>query len=442
MAEKASLADLHKEHTEVLSGAEKLMEEAGNDPTDEQMEQLREAKDKAQTLRTAIEKEEEKQGVIDGLRAAAEENGKVQKERSKPVVPAIYGDKGKQEDALRTIGEEFIGSDAYKAWLDQFPQGGPSRAMTASSSSVKVPNMLSMLGMRTPLVQRAIVTAADASAGTLVRPDYRGLLEPGLVRPLTIRQLVTVVPTQSDAIEYVKETSRTKAAAPVAEATALTGTSGTKPEGALVFELVTDTIKTIAEWIAATKRIVADATGLRAYMDQFLRDDLSEELEDQMLSGAGTGENFRGILNTTGIGDVGAVPAGGSVLDSIREAVTLIRVNAQTAPNAVVLNPTDSEKIDLLKRNNEVNNFIGPGPFSGDQPRLWGIPRVESSGIAAGTFLVGDFRKAVLFDREDTAISVGTVADDFIRNIVRVLAELRAGFGVLRPAAFVKGAVP
>jgi HK97 family phage major capsid protein len=53
------------------------------------------------------------------------------------------------------------------------------------------------------------------------------------------------------------------------------------------------------------------------------------------------------------------------------------------------------------------------------------------------TALVGDFRRAMLFDRETTSISIGTAGDDFIRNLVRVLAELRAGFVVIRPAAFV-----
>jgi hypothetical protein len=42
----------------------------------------------------------------------------------------------------------------------------------------------------------------------------------------------------------------------------------------------------------------------------------------------------------------------------------------------------------------------------------------------------------VLFDRESVAISVGTAGDDFIRNIVRVLGELRAGFTVARVKAF------
>ena len=129
------------------------------------------------------------------------------------------------------------------------------------------------------------------------------MLEPGLVRPLTIRDLVTVIPATSDSAEWVREVSRVSAAAPVAEATgantsALTDATGRKPEGALVFEKVTTIIRTFATWVAATKRIIADAEQLRAYVDQYLVYDLSLELEDQIVAGVGTGENFTGILNT------------------------------------------------------------------------------------------------------------------------------------------------
>ena len=44
----------------------------------------------------------------------------------------------------------------------------------------------------------------------------------------------------------------------------------------------------------------------------------------------------------------------------------------------------------------------------------------------------------MLFDREDVQVSVGTADQDFIRNIVRLLAETRLGFAVTRPAAFVE----
>lgn len=52
----------------------------------------------------------------------------------------------------------------------------------------------------------------------------RGLIEPGLVRPLALRQLLTVMPTESELIEWVREAARVSAAAPVTEATQLAHT--------------------------------------------------------------------------------------------------------------------------------------------------------------------------------------------------------------------------
>jgi HK97 family phage major capsid protein len=66
------------------------------------------------------------------------------------------------------------------------------------------------------------------------------------------------------------------------------------------------------------------------------------------------------------------------------------------------------------------------------------MPVVETDALAAGTMLVGDFSKAVLFDRQAVSISVGTINDQFTRNLVTVLCEMRAAFAVVRPTAFCK----
>jgi HK97 family phage major capsid protein len=201
-------------------------------------------------------------------------------------------------------------------------------------------------------------------------------------------------------------------------------------------------VRTIAVWIPATRRIVSDAQLLRQYIDDYLRQDIYEEVEDQVVTGSGAAENFTGILNTVGIGDAGAPGAGESALDVIREAKGLVQTNARTNPTAVLLNPADAEKVDKLKINSEVNHFISP-PFGPSAQRvLWGMAVVETSAVPAGTGLAGDFRKAVLFDREDVEITLGTASDDFIRNLLRVLGELRAGFVVQRASAFAKFTVP
>jgi catechol 2,3-dioxygenase-like lactoylglutathione lyase family enzyme len=76
-----------------------------------------------------------------------------------------------------------------------------------------------------------------------------------------------------------------------------------------------------------------------------------------------------------------------------------------------VLNPTDAQNIDLLKRDNEANNFVGPGPYGVGAARLWNVPVVETDALSAGTALVGDFSKAVLFDRLSLSVTLGTIHD-------------------------------
>jgi len=416
-------------------------------PSDEQTVALRTATEKLREYDKTIAEVKETIGLKETIRTARE----AQEAAREGERPALYGTphQATRQQNL-TPGELYVQSDAYKDWMARFPLGAPSSGSYQGEGVPVNAIFRSLLGMMTPTEQlrgeveraRALVTSSDASAGDLVRPDWRGLLETGLLRPLTVRQLVSTIPTSTDAIEYAIEKSRVHGAATVEEAAALTGSTGTKPEGGLVFDIKSDTVKTIAEWVAATKRILSDASGLAAYINQYLRDDIALELEDQMIAANGAGEDFVGILNTSNVQTQDHAVAGESLMDPFRYAKRKIRVNARTNPTAVLVNPEDLELLDTQKSAGG-NNADGHGEYYGQSPwaytgqmTMWGVPVVESEAVPAKTALMGDFKRAVLFDREVTNISVGTANDDFLRNIVRVLAEMRAGFGVIRPAAF------
>lgn len=441
-----SLETLQKMRSDKVSEANKLAD-TGERLDRDGRKVMRQALADVSVLSETIAEREGDEQAIKAVRQAAEDEQARSAARRENARQPIYANGGKARSEVleaKTPGEMFTESDSYTGWLKRFPDGAPARGSGAvESDSVLIPNMSELLGMRNAtksIKARAIVTAGAAVAGEMVRNDYLGLLEPGLQRPLTIRDLLTVIPTSVDAVDYVKELTRVAGAAAVAEATASAGATGLKPEGGLTFSVVTATVKTIAEWVAATKRILGDAPALRAYIDQYLLYDLALELEDQILTGDGIGENFTGLLNVAGVQTLAAPVAPASNLDNIRKAITLIELNSRARPSAVVMHPTDAQNLDLLKVNNEANHFAGAGPFAGYPmaASIWGLPRVVSDGLTAGTALVGDFRRAVLFDREQSTISVGTINDDFVRNIVRVLAEMRAGFGVIRPSAFVK----
>lgn len=187
--------------------------------------------------------------------------------------------------------------------------------------------------------------------------------------------------------------------------------------------------------------MLADAPAIRGLIDTRLLLGLTLALESQVISGNGSGENLTGILNVAGTNLV----AGGSynnTMDALYHGRTLVRTAGHGRPSAVVLHPNDWEGI-RLSRENAATATLGQylmGPPSQTGPvSLWGMPVVESEAMTENSAVVGDWAMgATLFDREQGGIRVGTINDQFIRNIQTILAELRVAFVAWRPAVFSK----
>lgn len=335
------------------------------------------------------------------------------------------GKEGAQVRAIKSLGQQFVESSEWRDYLKLISPGGT----LSEKTRVQSPPFMVEGGLKT-----LITGVSDTGAGAFVVADQSGIYDPLGRRPLTIRDIISVRTTDSDLVEYVRQTSRVNAAAPVAEATATAGSSGTKPEGGMAFERVQTAVKTIAEWVPATKRALSDAGQMRGIIDDELRADLEEELEDQIMTGDGVGENFTGIDAVSGTQDQAWDT---NALVTTRKARTLVLTVGRARPNAYVMNPTDWQTIDLLV-DNENRYFFG-GPSVLGTPRLWGLPVVESEAQPVGNAWVADFKRAVLWDREQAQISASdSHSDFFIRNLVAILGELRAAFGVIRPTAFVE----
>lgn len=328
---------------------------------------------------------------------------------------------GKPEQKAAQLADQVLDDPEFKAWRERVAQNGVSSAQFGNSPAVQVKDLLT--------------GASDTSAGSLVYPRFLGFQDAGtFMRPLTVRDLITTGTTDGDAVAYVRQTSLTNNAAPVAEATAASGGTGVKPESAFALAVINETVKTIAHWIPATRRALADAGQLRTLINSILMYGLDEELEDQILTGSGTGENFTGIMNTTGT-STQAYDTG--LLVTTRKARTKVKTLGRANPTAYVMHPNDWEDFDLLV-DAETRYYFG-GPSVLGTPRLWGLPVVESEGMTEGFSIVADWRLAILWDRQRAQILTSdSHSDFFIRNLIAILAELRAAFGVIRPAAFVE----
>jgi HK97 family phage major capsid protein len=373
--------------------------------------------------------------VLDGIKAVKADEAVMA--QAKEFADSVgVAEKADIKARVKSLGLTVVDSPEFKSLLAGFPEGRvPSKSRVQSS----------------PISVKSLFTGASStSAGAFVINERTDIVEMLGRKPLTIRSLVSNRRTTSDTVEFVAETSHTNNAAVVAEATSSAGQTATagnggavtfanvsgggyKPEGAWAFEVKTAVVKTIAEWVPVTKRALADVAQLEGLINQELQNDIVEAEEDQILNGDGQGENFTGITATSGIQTQAWAT---DLFTTIRKGVTKARTVGRVNPTALVLNPSDAERIDLAQDGNDRYYYGGPQALG--QRTIWGVPVVESESQATGTGLLGDFSKAVVWDREQTTVTMtDSHADFFIRNLVAVLAEERLAFGVTRPTAFV-----
>jgi HK97 family phage major capsid protein len=370
------------------------------------------------------ESEERKRRIVEG-----------QDRYSRPAVvhPQASGD----PNAVQlSPGDQFIRSQEYRHIKGS---GRFESQLHRNEFSVTLGSGTSLISWQKALEGKALVYSGTGVAGAMVQNDVQAGVLSILQRQINVLDLIPRLQTDSDTIEYVREDTFTNSAAMTAEATATTGTSGTKPESVLAYSSQTSAVRTLAHWIPVTNKTLSDAPQIRGIINSRLLLGLTLVLETQILTGAGTGEEFTGILNAgINIQSLGT----DSVQDAIFKGRTLVRVTGKAMPSAVVLHPNDWQAVRLARENASTATLggylMGPPSMTG-ATTLWGLPVVESEAITENTGLVGDFGMGCsLFDREQAAVRVGFINDQFTRNMQTILAELRAAFVVWRPTAFTR----
>jgi len=349
------------------------------------------------------------------------------------------GQAGEIADGMRVSpGDQFIGSREYR---EMKTNGMFNSPLNRVQFAVQLKDGTSLVQWQKQLQreQKSLMYSAAAVGGGFVAND----IQPGYVqllqRDLTVMDLIPRVTTDSDTVEYVKEDTFTNAAAFTAEASGTTGTSGKKPESALAYSVATSGVKTLAHWIPVTNRMLSDAPAIRGIINGRLLLGLDLILETQIVSGAGTGEDLTGILSS----GMGLVAIGtDTILDVCFKGRTKVRVDGKGRPNAYLFHPNDWQAIRLTRENaatGTLGNYLMGPPSQVGASTLWGIPVIESEALTENTALVGDFAQGcTLFDREQSAVRVGTIDDQFVRNMQTILAELRVAFVCWRPAMFTK----
>lgn len=377
------------------------------------------------------------QTAIDGVKEIAE---KALAEAAKGI-DMSKGMKEKADEALLKMnGLQEQVADYEQKMAKALRGGQPGGEETFGQKFIADDRVKSFLGQQTPRGKvdyqaKAIITSATTNAAGSVGAAVEATRLPGILsqpdRRMTVRDLISPGRMDGNALEYVKETGFTNAAAPVAETAA-------KPQSDIKLALVTTTAKVIAHHMKASRQILDDVSMLASYIDGRLRYGLAFKEEAQLLNGDGTGQNLYGIIPQATAFSAPIDLGSPSSIDLMRLAI-LQAALAEYPATGHVMHPIDWAWVETLK--DSQGRYIIGNPQGSATPTLWGLPVVQTQAISVDKFLTGAFRLgAQVFDRWLARVEIATEnEDDFIKNLLTLLCEERLALAVYRPEAFVYG---
>lgn len=349
--------------------------------------------------------------------------------------PALPGEgKADRRRVMTTPGHLFVASEAFRQYRAQSKQGWSAKV---DVKSIRHPRVSLAGDEADRFMTKAFdpATLSDLGDEAIIQPDR----DPEIVRfeepeILTMRDILNVVPTNSDSIRFVRHVATNRAAASQA------GRGGLKPYLTVEFEPDTVSVETIAVLSKVTEQDIDDAPRLVGIINTEMRLDVQVEEERQLLWSDGTANEIDGLFNQ-GVEamEFDRAQVGDSVIDTVRRMRTDLR-KRRIRPTAVMIDPIDWEEVELTKGTDE--HYVWGIIQTMRGPQLWSLRVVESDAMTnpednSRRILMGDFaRGATLYDRHDVRLAVGFVDDDFARNLRTLRAEERLALAVKRAHAF------
>ena len=227
--------------------------------------------------------------------------------------------------------------------------------------------------------------------------------------------------------EFIVHNSTTNSPGIVAE-------GATKPDVVLNTTSSIATVSKVAATFGLSYESLRDWPNFTSYAHQEMTKQIIDVENQQLLSGAGTGGQITGFLNTTGI--LTHTISTETGLDAVEMSIAALRSGSALAEaDLLVLHPATWSALRRTK-STYGTYLVNPDPTEGQGDQLWGVKVLVTTAQAAGTGLLLDTHKfGTVLVREGITVQTGYSNDDFSRNICRWAIETRLALAVERPAS-------
>lgn len=226
--------------------------------------------------------------------------------------------------------------------------------------------------------------------------------------------------TNSNVVQWLRDDVPAPPAGIVAE-------GALKPEANIVLDTDTATLQTYAHWKGITRQALSNLPMIQSIVTNKLRQGIYVKIENDIAAALAAGS-----FDTVDYGGAGA-SADVTFLGAIRTAIAEVQLNGFPNANTVLMNPLDWAQLDIAVM---VESVDGPAR----QSAFWGLKPVPAAAVPAGTAYVGDTNNAITVFEQGSAQSFMSDShdDNFIRNVIVILAETMALPLVTQAAALAK----
>jgi len=368
--------------------------------------------------------ENERKALVEGIRTAIGEKLKAAGITDNEFLTKMAGrlndleqrfaENGTGAPSIKGLGiENPFASQAFADRVNQVKQGQPT------SGLIHLPNV----GIKKV---KALVNLPEGGSTIAAFPtqNQRGPTMGPPVAPLTLVDLLPSTPVSSDNFDFV-QLDRTS------EAGVQANEGDQKPETEFTAQLVTAKIATIAHYTMASRQVLADNSQLSALLAGVLSIDVVAKYEALLLNGNGTTDKISGLVTQAPAFPHTVSPKA----DRIAEAIADMWESGFVA-SAIVLNPQDWREFETERAVGGDEQYVAGGWANPAQPSMWRVPVARAASLAVGSALVIDTRFTTMLDRQQVSAAVSTEdRDNFIKNLVTMLAEMRGGLAVYNVSA-------
>lgn len=238
-----------------------------------------------------------------------------------------------------------------------------------------------------------------------------------------IRNIVNVQPIATDSAFVVRDAAGE--GGPVATAMGVA-----KPQSDRDYVKLIVPVTKIAHYFKIPEEMLADNSWLKNEISSIGLEELFAKEDDLLLNQVAGAGLFAGLTTATNSTAFAAPASLALAIDLANNYDVLVAAwtqarNAKVSPNAVLCNPSDYARMILTKESATSGTYVFGAPNIAI-PNIFGIPLIPHTAITSDKFLMGDFSKVTLGQREGVSVRFyDQNEDDAIKNMVTVVIEER-----------------